>query len=101
MKSNPTDKGKRTVPLARLDLAQRKEVIMQDSIEQDSIENRRVAESSLRNGKWVSTVRQFGCEIYESIVFDSRYWTVEYEKRIYSTREQAESGHWELVNKWS
>lgn len=72
---------------------------------------KRIAESTLSNGKWVSTVwlgldHRFGYEhdlpplIFETMVFASGDDSADLDMRRYSTEAQAIAGHDLMVAKW-
>ena len=70
---------------------------------------RRVAETTLENGNWVSTVwlgldHNFGMQgpplIFETMVFPKEGEWGELDCRRYSTEEEALAGHEEMVEKW-
>jgi hypothetical protein len=71
--------------------------------------DRRVAETTLPNGYWISTVwlglnHQFGSGpplIFETMVFQSRDDLDEMDCDRYSTEAEALKGHEEMVAKWS
>lgn len=71
-----------------------------------SAAKREVAEDTLPNGKWISTVwvgMAFGKEpplIFETIVFSQREGGEELDAARYSTEEQALAGHRAMVEKW-
>jgi len=79
------------------------------ALEDRTIDKRRVAETTLPNGRWVSTVwlgldHRFGHGpplIFESMVFESKAEMDEIDCERYSTEEEARVGHQELVEKWS
>jgi hypothetical protein len=70
---------------------------------------KRVAEDTLPDGKWVSTVwlglnHQYGGGpplIFETMVFPSRDKLDELHCQRYSTEEEAVSGHKAIVEKWA
>lgn len=70
---------------------------------------KRVAETTLSNGKWVSTVwlglnHQYGDGpplIFETMVFKSKNDMNELDIERYSTLEEAKAGHERMVGKWS
>ncbi len=72
-------------------------------------EYKRVAETTLPDGKWVSTVwlgldHQYGEGpplIFETMVFKSKDELNEQEMARYSTLEEAQAGHEEMVKRWS
>ena len=70
---------------------------------------KRIAETTLPDGKWVSTV-WLGLNhnydagpplIFESMVFSSKDEMRELDREQYSTEEEAKKGHRKLVEKWS
>ena len=73
-------------------------------------EYKRVAETTLSDGKWVSTV-WLGLDhrydgdgpplIFETMVFPSHGKYVELDMDRYSTEEEAITGHEVMVRKWS
>ena len=70
---------------------------------------KRVAETTLPNGKWVSTVWlgldcSFGDRpplIFETMVFPSKEQLDELDIERYATEEEAREGHTCMVEKWS
>jgi hypothetical protein len=76
----------------------------------DTPEARRVASTTLPNGKWVSTVllgidHSFSMKgpplIFETMVFESKNHLKEVDMERYSTKEEALVGHVRLVENWS
>lgn len=66
--------------------------------------DRRVAESTLPDGKWVSTVRlplMLDHRRFETMVFISRDSLDELDCDRYDTETDARAGHDEMVRKWS
>lgn len=72
-------------------------------------DEKRVAESTLPNGRWVSTVwlgidHSFGSGpplIFETMVFESEDDLSELDCERYSTEAEAVAGHARIVEKWS
>ena len=71
---------------------------------------RRVAETTLPDGKWVSTVwlgldHRFSEDgpplTFETMVFQARDNLDEVDMERYSTKEEAQQGHTAMVEKWS
>ena len=70
---------------------------------------RRVAETTLPDGKWVSTIwlglnHQYGDGpplIFETMVFASGNDMSEHDMARYSTEEEAIAGHEAMVKKWT
>jgi hypothetical protein len=71
---------------------------------------KRVAETTLPDGKWVSTVwlgisYQFGTGpplIFETVVFPSKHdWWPELDLARYATLAEAQDGHEKMVQLWS
>ena len=70
--------------------------------------NRHVAKTTLKDGKWISTVflgldHNFGVGkplLFETMVFKSKDNFNELDIARYSTWEEAEKGHQRMVNKW-
>ena len=74
----------------------------------EGLENRIVAQETLPNGKWVSTVflgldHGFGDKVllFETMVFFNKDDMGELDCKRYETWEEAESGHRKMVKKWS
>jgi hypothetical protein len=71
---------------------------------------KRVAETTLPDGKWISTV-WLGLDhrfiddgpplIFETMVFSSEGGGVDLDQDRYSTEEEARTGHDAIVQKWS
>jgi hypothetical protein len=73
-------------------------------------EYKRVAQTTLPDGKWVSTVwlginynltEEGPLLIFETMVFESKDHLVELDIDRYSTVEEAEQGHLRMVDKWT
>lgn len=72
-------------------------------------DKKRVAETTLPDGRWVSTVwlganHQFGSGpplIFETMVFSSQEDMQEEDCDRYSTEAEARAGHQAMVEKWS
>jgi len=75
----------------------------------DRKKNRRVADTTLADGKWVSTVwlglnHSYGDGpplIFETMVFPSRDDFTDLDCKRYATEEEATTGHKEMIEKWS
>ena len=86
-------------------------IVKTDILDKDAfnIANRRVAETTLPNGKWISTVfltidHSFGSGppiLFESMVFAGKESSEDLTQRRYCTWEEAVKGHEELVKEYS